>query len=139
MEFAEILVFAGMVRRYVVGESEEKESEGFSGDEVKARFLGATDARLGLEWTARGLRDSFHLFESVYDGGVELVFVEEVVLKVATGCKYPWAEGAPVASRELAKEAVEVELAERRGNVLTALTAKEGKVARVHSGIVSRG
>jgi hypothetical protein len=139
MEFAETLVFAGMVRRYIIGEPEEKESEGFSEDKVKARFLDATGARFGLEWAARDLRDLFHLFKVVYDGGVELVFIGEVVLKVATGRKHLWAEGTPMATRELAEEAVEVELVECRGNVLTALTAKEGKVARVHSGIVGRG
>jgi hypothetical protein len=139
MELAETLVLAGMVRRYVVGESEEKVSEGFSQDEVEAGLLGATGVQLRFEWAAKGLRDLFHLFESVYDGGVEFVFVGEVVLKVAAGCKCLWTEGTPVASRELTKETVEVELAKRRGDVLTALTMKEGKVTRVHSGFVNRG
>jgi hypothetical protein len=44
-----------------------------------------------------------------------------------------------MASWELAEEAVEVELAERRGGVLTALAMEEGKVARVHSGVLGRG
>jgi hypothetical protein len=139
MELAETLVLAGMVRRHVVGESEEKESEGFSWDEVEAGLLGATGVRLRFEWVVKGLRDLFHLFESVYDGGVELVFVGEVVLKIATGCKCLWTEGTPVASRELTKETVEVELAECRGDISTALTVKEGKVARVHSGVVNHG
>jgi hypothetical protein len=70
---------------------------------------------------------------------MELVFVGEVILKVAAGCKSFWAEVAPVASRESTEETVEVELTERRGDILTVLTAKEGKVARVHSGFLGRG
>jgi hypothetical protein len=134
MELAETLVFVGMVRRYVVGEPEEEESEGLSGDEVKVRLLDATGAR--FEWATRDLRDLFHLLESVYDGGVKLVFVGEVVLEVATGCKYLWAEGTPVASRESAKETMEVELAERRGGILTILAIEEGEIAGVHSGVL---
>jgi hypothetical protein len=65
---------------------------------------------------------------------MKLVFVREVVLEVAVGSECFWAEGTPVASRELTKETVEVELTERRSGVSTALTMKEGKVARVHLG-----
>jgi hypothetical protein len=139
MEFAETLVLVGVVRRYVVGKSEEEESEGLPWDEVEAGPLNATGVRHGFGWMANGSRDLFHLFEAVYDRGMEFVFVMEVVLEVATSCKCFWAEGAPVASRELTKEAVEVEVTECRGGVLTALTTKEGKVARVHPGALNHG
>ena len=136
MELAEILVLASMVRGYVVGESEKEESEGFSWDEVEAGLLDATGGRPRFEWMAKGLRNLFHLFESVYDGGVELVFVGEVVFKIAAGCKCFWTEGALVALRKLTKEAVEVELAECRGGVSTALTTEGRKVTGVHSRVL---
>jgi hypothetical protein len=139
MELAETLVLVGMIRRYVVGESEEEESEGFSRDEVEAGFLGATRAWFGFERVVAGLRNSFHLLESVYDRGVEFVFVGKMVLEVMAACKYLWTEGTPVASREPTEKAVEVELAERRGDVSAVLTMEEGKVARVHPGVLDRG
>jgi hypothetical protein len=139
MELAETLVFVGMVRGYVVGESEEKESERLSWDEVEAGLLDNMGAWCGFGWMVDRLRDLFHLFESVYDRGMESVFTMEVVLEVAAGCKCFWTEGTPVASRESTEEMVEVELTECRGGVLTALTTKEGKVARMHLGVLRRG
>jgi hypothetical protein len=139
VELAETLVFAGMVRGDVVGESKEKESEGFPRNEVEAGPLDVTGLRLELGCVATGLRGLFHLFESVYDRGVESVFVGEMVLKVAAGGERLWAEGTPVPSGKLAKETVEMELAECGGGVLTALTMKEGKVASVHLGAPNRG
>jgi hypothetical protein len=139
VELAEILVFIGMVRRYVAGESEEKELEGFSRDEVEAGLLDTTGMRFGLECVVKGLGSLFHLFESVYDRGVELVFVGKMVLKVVAGCKRLWTEGTLVALRESTEEAVEVELAECRGDISTVLTTKEGKVAIVHPGVLIRG
>jgi hypothetical protein len=139
VELAETLVFVGMVRGHVVGKSEEKESEGFSRDKVKAGPLDAMGAWLGFKRVARGLRGLFHLFESVYDGGVELMLIGEVVFKVAAGCKCLRTEGTLMASRESTKETAEVELMERRGDILTVLTMKGGKVARVHPGVLSRG
>jgi hypothetical protein len=74
VELAETLMFAGVVRRYVVGEPEEEMMEGFSWDEVEARFLDATSMWSGSDLAAGNPRDSLHLFESVYDRGMELVF-----------------------------------------------------------------
>jgi hypothetical protein len=64
---------------------------------------------------------------------MELMLVGEVILKVAMGCKCFWAEGATMVPRELTEEAVEVKMAERRGDVLTVPATKEGKVTVVHS------
>jgi hypothetical protein len=44
-----------------------------------------------------------------------------------------------MSSWKLAEEAVEVELVEHRGGVLTASAVKKGKVTRVHPGVLSRG
>ena len=74
MEFAEALVFAGVVRRYVVGEPKEEMTEGLSWDEVESRFLDATGMWPGSDLAAGNPRDSLHLFESVHDRGMELVF-----------------------------------------------------------------
>jgi hypothetical protein len=74
MEFAEALVFAGVVRRYVVGEPKEEMTEGLFRDEVEARFLDAAGMWSGSDLAAGNPRDSLHLFESVYDRGMELVF-----------------------------------------------------------------
>jgi hypothetical protein len=52
----------------------KKMTEGFSRDEVEARFLDAASMWSGSDLAAGNLRDSLHLFESVYDRGVELVF-----------------------------------------------------------------
>jgi hypothetical protein len=138
MELAEILVLVGMVGRHVVGESEEKESKGFSRDEVEAGLLDTMGTRFGFGHAATGLRNLLHLLESVHDRGVELVFVGEVVLKVAAGCKRLWTEGTPVLSGKSTKEMVEMELTECGGGVLTALTTEEGKVTSVHLEALSR-
>jgi hypothetical protein len=139
MEFAEALMLIGVVRGHVVGKSEEKESEGFSWNKVKAGILDTMGAWLGFACVARGLRDLFHLFELMYNSGVEFVFIGEMVFKVAAGCKCLWTEGAPVASRESTKETVEMEVTERRGGVLAVPTMKEGEVARVHSEVATCG
>jgi hypothetical protein len=73
VELAETLMFAGVVRWDVVGEPEEKVTEGFSRDEVEARFLDATSMWSGSDLAAGSPRDPLHLFESVYDRRVELV------------------------------------------------------------------
>jgi hypothetical protein len=73
MEPAETLVFAGVVRRYVVGEPEKEMTEGFSRDKVEARLLDATGMWPGGDLAAGNPRDSLHLFESVYDRGMEFV------------------------------------------------------------------
>jgi hypothetical protein len=49
-------------------------TEGFSRDEVEASFLDATGMRPGSDLASRDPRDLLHLFESVYNRGVELVF-----------------------------------------------------------------
>ena len=67
MEFAETLVFVGMVRRYIVGEPEEKEPEGLPRNEVKAGPFDASGVRRGFARMASGLRDLLHLFEPMYD------------------------------------------------------------------------
>jgi hypothetical protein len=74
VELAETLMFAGVIRRYVVGEPEEEMTEGLSRDEVEARFLVATSMWSGSDLAAGNPRDSFHLLESMYDRGMELVF-----------------------------------------------------------------
>jgi hypothetical protein len=137
MKLAETLVLVGVVGWYVVGESEEEESEGFSWDEVKAGLLDAVGVWFGFERAAKGVRGLLHLFESVHNRGVEFMFVGEMVLEVTAGCKCLWIEGTPVVSRELTEEAMEVELAECRGDVLTVLTVKEGELARVHPGALN--
>ena len=73
VELAETLMFAGVVRRDVVGEPEEEVTEGFSRDEVEARFLDTTSMWSGSDLAAGSPRDPFHLFESVYDRGVKFV------------------------------------------------------------------
>jgi hypothetical protein len=73
VELAETLMFAGVVRRYVVGEPKKEVAEGFSRDEVEVRFLDATGMWSGNDLAAGNPRDSFHLFESMYDRGMELV------------------------------------------------------------------
>ena len=67
MELAETLVFAGVVRRHVVGEPKKEMTEGFSRDEVEVGFLDTTGMWPGGDLAARNPRDSLHLFESVYD------------------------------------------------------------------------
>jgi hypothetical protein len=62
-----------------------------------------------------------------------------VIFKVAASGEHFRTERAPMSMWELAKEAVEMELTERRGGVLTALAMKKGKVARVHPGVLGRG
>jgi hypothetical protein len=75
MEPAEILVFAGVVRRYVIGEPEKEVTEGFSRDKVEVGFLDAMGMWPGGDLAAGNPRDSFHLFEPMRDGGVELVLI----------------------------------------------------------------
>jgi hypothetical protein len=74
VELAETLMLAGVIRRYVVGEPEEEVTEGFPRDEVETRFLDTTGMWPGGDLAAGNPRDSLHLFESVYDRGVEFVF-----------------------------------------------------------------
>jgi hypothetical protein len=74
MELAEALVFAGVIRRYVVGKPKEEMTEGLSRDEVEARSLDALGMWSGSDLAAGNPRDSLHLFESVHDRGMELVF-----------------------------------------------------------------
>jgi hypothetical protein len=59
-------------------------------------------------------------------------------LEVSAGCEHLSAERATVASRKLTEEAIEVEMAERRGDVLAMPTVEEGKVTLVHSNVVGR-
>jgi hypothetical protein len=75
MEFAETLMFVGVVGRHFVGESEKEESEGLARDEIEAGFLGAMNMGLGCTRAARGSGGLLHLFESVYDGWMKLVLV----------------------------------------------------------------
>jgi hypothetical protein len=91
---------------------------------------------LGLGGTLEGVSGCLHLFEPMHDGRVEFVFVGEMALKVAAGCEHFRAERATVASRKLTEEVMEVEVAERSGDVLAMLTVEEGKVAFVHSNVV---
>jgi hypothetical protein len=70
VEFAEALVFIGMLRWYFVRKTEEKESEGFSWNEVETWFLDI--AHVARPWfrlggATEGMSVLFHLFESVYD------------------------------------------------------------------------
>jgi hypothetical protein len=74
MELAKTLVFAGVIRGYIVREPKEEMMEGFSRDEVEARFLDASSMWPGSDLAAGNPRDSLHLFEPVYDRGMELVF-----------------------------------------------------------------
>jgi hypothetical protein len=85
MKFAEALVFIGMFQWNLVGESEEKEAEGFSWDKVKVGCLDLACSRLGFGDVTKGVSGCLHLFELMYDRGVEFVLVGEVVLKIATG------------------------------------------------------
>jgi hypothetical protein len=73
MEPAETLVFAGVVRRYVVGEPEKEVTEGFPRDKIEARLLIAMGMGPGGDLAAGNSRDPLHLFESVYNRGVEFV------------------------------------------------------------------
>jgi hypothetical protein len=139
MKFAEALVFIGMFQWNLVGESEEKEAEGFSWDKVKVGCLDLACSRLGFGDTMKGVTGRLHLFELMYDRGVEFMLVGEVVLKIVTGRECLWAERTAVVLRELAEESMEVEMTEHRGGVLTALTTEEGKVTVVHSDVVECG
>jgi hypothetical protein len=74
MELAETLMFAGVIRRYIVGKPEEEKSERFPRNEVKTGFLDFAGPRSRCGRVTMGLRGWFHLFESVYDRGMKFVF-----------------------------------------------------------------
>jgi hypothetical protein len=93
VELAETLMFAGVIRWYVVGESEEEMTEGLSRDEVEARFLDASSMWFGSDLAAGDPRGSFHLLESMYDRGMELVFEGKMIFKIAAGGERFRAEG----------------------------------------------
>jgi hypothetical protein len=138
IECLEALVLIGVLQWDFVGESEEKEVEGFSWNKIEVGCLDFSWPWLGLGGTLGGVSGCLHLFESVHDGGVELMFVGEMVLEVVVGHECFQTEGTAVASRKSAEEAMEVEVVECRGNVLTVLTMEEGKIALVHPNVVRR-
>ena len=133
MELAETLMFAGVIRWYVVGEPEEEMMEGLSRDEVEARFLDASSMWSGSDLAAGNPRDSFHLLESMYDRGMELVFEGKMIFEIAAGGERFRAEGALVTSGQSTEKTVEVELAECGSGVSTTLTTEGRKVTGVHS------
>jgi hypothetical protein len=67
VEFAEALVFVGMLRWYLVRKLEEEESEGFSWNEIEAGALDFPRAWLELGSTVEGTSGLLHLFELVYN------------------------------------------------------------------------
>jgi hypothetical protein len=85
VKFAKALVFVGMFQQYFVGEPEEEESEGLSWDKVEVWFITFAFTRLGFLGAMKGGIVLFHLLELMYDRGVELVLVSEVILEVAVG------------------------------------------------------
>ena len=80
----------------------EEEPEGLSWDEVETGWFGNT--RFDFASTLKGTGFIFHLFEPMYDCGVEFVLVGEMPLKVGPKVKCFWAEGATVASGKSTKE-----------------------------------
>jgi hypothetical protein len=67
MEFAEALVFIGMLRWNFVRELEEEEVERFSQNKVKAGCLDSARTWLGFRGTMKGVSGHLHLLESMYD------------------------------------------------------------------------
>jgi hypothetical protein len=67
VEFAEALVFIGMLRWNFVGKPEEEEMEGLSWNKVEARCFDLPCMWLGLNGTLKGVWGCLHLFEPVYD------------------------------------------------------------------------
>jgi hypothetical protein len=75
MEFAETLMFAGVIRWYFVGKSEEEELEWLTRDEVEMGFPDTVGACFRCTRAMRGSRGLLHLLEPMYNGQMELVFV----------------------------------------------------------------
>jgi hypothetical protein len=74
-----------------------------------------------------------HLLESVYDGQMEVVFVDKVVFEVVPGQEVFRTEWTAVATGKLTEELVETEVMVRGSNEVTAVAAEEWKVALVHT------
>jgi hypothetical protein len=62
------------------------------------RFLDAARMWFGFGGAMEGMSDLLHLFESVYDRGVEFVLVGEVPFKIAASRECLWTERAAVSS-----------------------------------------
>ena len=105
----EALMFVSMLQWDFVGEAKEEESEGFSWDKVETGWFG--NAGFDFVSMLQGTGSILHLFEPMYDYGVELVLVGEVFLKVGPKVKCFWAEGAMVTSGKSAKELMVSEVA----------------------------
>jgi hypothetical protein len=132
VKLAEALMFVGVLRRYLVRETEEEESERFSWDKVKAGAFDLARVWLGLGGATKGMSGFLHLFEPMHNRGVKLVFVSEVSFEIAAGRECFRAERTAVPLRESTKELMEVEMAKRSCDELTISTVEEGEVTVVH-------
>jgi hypothetical protein len=80
----------------------------------------------------KGMSCLLHLFEVVYNGGVKLVLVSEVIFEIVAGCERLQAERAAMPSREPTEELMEVEVAKCGCDKLAVPTVEEWEVAVVH-------
>jgi hypothetical protein len=89
-----------------------------------------------------GVSDLLHLFELVYNRGVEFVLVGKVPFKIATSGECLWTERAAVPSGKPTEEPMEVEVVNwqslqwRRGKSLRCIQMLRGIWERFQSNVV---